>query len=78
MENSTFALLSKMDGEIYTAEEIAIILAALASAVAAIVYSFKHIKSSDCCGFHCKQETTADIEQAHIEHAHNLTTITEV
>lgn len=59
MLNETFSSFIK-DGEIYTAEEIAIMLAALASAVAAIVYSFKHIKSSDCCGVHCKQVVTDD------------------
>ena len=41
---------------IYTAEEVSIILAAIGALVVSIVYSFKHIKSSDCCCVHCKQD----------------------
>jgi hypothetical protein len=41
---------------IYTAEEVSIILAAIAAMVVSIIYSFKHIKSSDCCCVHCKQD----------------------
>lgn len=41
---------------IYTAEEVSIMLAAIGAMVVSIIYSFKHIKSSDCCCVHCKQD----------------------
>ena len=44
---------------IYTAEEVALMLAALGAMVASIVYSFKHIKSSSCLGSKCQQEVEA-------------------
>jgi hypothetical protein len=40
---------------IYTAEEIALMLGAFGAAFASIIYSLKHIKSSSCWGFKCKQ-----------------------
>tara|TARA_R110000744_G_scaffold58766_1_gene122631 strand:- start:329 stop:580 length:252 start_codon:yes stop_codon:yes gene_type:complete len=56
MFNNTFS--SFKNSENYTAEEIAIILAGIASAIVAIVYSFKHIKSSDCLCIKCEQVVT--------------------
>jgi hypothetical protein len=49
---------------VYTAEEIALMLAALGAMVASIIYSFKHIKSSSCLGSKCQQEV---VDVVHIE-----------
>lgn len=48
---------------IYTAEEISLMLAALGACVASIIYSFKHIKSSSCLGFSCKQA----VDEVHVK-----------
>ena len=43
---------------IYNANEISLMLAAFGAAVASIIYSFKHIKSSSCLGSSCSQVVT--------------------
>jgi len=54
--NSTAEALASRIAHVYTAEEIALMLGALGAAFASIVYSLKHIKSSSCWGFKCKQQ----------------------
>ena len=43
----------------YSAEEVAVILGALSACVAGIVYSWRNVKSSSCCGglIKCSQRT---------------------
>ena len=53
---------------IYTAEEVSIILAAIGAMVVSIIYSFKHIKSSDCCCVHCKQDVGDGNHDIVVEH----------
>ena len=50
-------------GHIYSADEIALMLAALGAAVASIIYSFKHVKSSSCMGSKCSQAVEGVIVQ---------------
>ena len=59
-----FADASITTAHVYTAEEIALMLAALGAMVASIIYSFKHIKSSSCLGSKCQQEV---VDVVHIE-----------
>ena len=54
---------------VYTAEEIALMLAALGAMVASVVYSFKHIKSSSCLGSKCQQEV---VDVVHVENGTGL------
>jgi len=54
--NHTLEVGASKTEHIYTAEEIALMLGAFGAAFASIVYSFKHIKSSSCLGFKCKQQ----------------------
>lgn len=35
--------------------EVALIISAVAASMATIVYSFKHVKKSNCCGSTCEQ-----------------------
>ncbi len=37
------------------ANEVALILSAVAASLASIIYSFKHVKKSNCCGNTCEQ-----------------------
>lgn len=53
--NHTLEVGASKIGHTYTAEEIALMLGAFGAAFASIVYSLKHIKSSSCWGFKCKQ-----------------------
>tara|TARA_R110002153_G_C13195193_1_gene486436 strand:- start:494 stop:745 length:252 start_codon:yes stop_codon:yes gene_type:complete len=57
--NQTIASSSLESPHIYTANEYAVILGALSAAVAGIVYSWRNVKSSSCCGglFKCQQRT---------------------
>ena len=58
MSNSTLASILYPDGsDKIDAEQAAIMIAAIGAAIASVVYSFKHIKSSTCCaGFlECEQ-----------------------
>lgn len=50
-------------GHIYSADEIALLLAALGACVASIIYSFKHVKSSSCCGTRCEQAVEGVVVQ---------------
>jgi len=64
MSNSTLASILYPDGsDKIDAEQAAIMVAAIGAAIASVVYSFKHIKSSSCCAgfFVCEQETEHDI-----------------
>ena len=64
MSNSTLASILYPNGKDgMDAEEAAIMLGAIGAAIASVVYSFKHIKSSTCClgFFECEQETEHDI-----------------
>tara|TARA_R110000824_G_scaffold187129_1_gene368378 strand:- start:2344 stop:2592 length:249 start_codon:yes stop_codon:yes gene_type:complete len=54
--NHTLKLGASRIAHVYTAEEIALMLGAFGAAIASIIYSFKHIKSSSCWGFKCKQQ----------------------
>jgi len=42
------------------ASEISVIIAAFGALVASVVYAFKNIRSSRCCGASCEQEVQAD------------------
>ena len=53
--NDTLDAAAAKLSHVYTAEEIALMLGALGAAFASIIYSLKHIKSSSCWGFKCKQ-----------------------
>ena len=57
--------LTEMDqpGHIYSADEVALLLAALGACVASIIYSFKHVKSSSCMGVRCQQAVEGVIVQ---------------
>ena len=44
-----------LPGHVYSADEVALLLAALGACVASIIYSFKHVKSSSCMGVKCNQ-----------------------
>ena len=35
--------------------EVALIISAVAASLASIIYSFKHVKKSNCCGNTCEQ-----------------------
>lgn len=57
MSNSTLASILYNDKDQIDAEQAAIMIAAIGAAIASVVYSFKHIKSSTCClgFFECEQ-----------------------
>ena len=57
MSNSTLASILYNDKDQIDAEQAAIMIAAIGAAIASVVYSFKHIKSSTCCAgfFECEQ-----------------------
>lgn len=57
--NETLASISQDSKHIYSANEVAIILGALSACVAGIVYSWRNVKSSSCCGglIKCTQRT---------------------
>ena len=50
------------------ASEISIIIAAVGGLVASVVYAFKNIKNSSCCGARCEQEVQTD-SNVTIQHA---------
>tara|TARA_R110000751_G_C13622253_1_gene464730 strand:+ start:37 stop:282 length:246 start_codon:yes stop_codon:yes gene_type:complete len=64
MSNSTLASILHPDGtDQIDAEAAAIMIAAIGAAVASVVYSFKHIRSSSCCAgfFKCEQAVEDEI-----------------
>ena len=64
MSNSTLASILYPDGtDKIDAEQAAIMIAAIGAAVASVVYSFKHIRSSSCCAgfFKCEQAVEDEI-----------------
>ena len=64
MSNSTLASILHPDGtDQINAEAAAIMIAAIGAAVASVVYSFKHIRSSSCCAgfFKCEQAVEDEI-----------------
>ena len=50
-------------GHIYSADEVALMLAAFGACVASVIYSFKHVKSSSCMGVKCQQAVETAIVQ---------------
>ena len=36
--------------------EVALIISAVAASIASIIYSFKHVRKSECCGNSCVQQ----------------------
>ena len=60
MENTT----SETTTPTISPTDAGMLIAGIASAIAAIVYSLKHVRKSKCCGgfFSCEQETLTDIE----------------
>ena len=50
-----FFTLKKMD-----ASEISVIIAAIGALTASVVYAFKNIRYSSCCGASCEQEVQPD------------------
>ena len=70
MSNSTLASILHSSGtDGMNAEEAAIMIAAIGAAIASVVYSFKHIKSSTCCAgfFECEQETEHEVYIEEVE-----------
>lgn len=64
MSNSTLASILYPDGtDKIDAEQAAIMIAAIGAAIASVVYSFKHIRSSSCCAgfFKCEQAIEDEI-----------------
>lgn len=64
MSNSTLASILYPNGKDgIDAEEAAIMIAAIGAAVASVVYSLKHIKSSRCCAgfFSCEQAVENEV-----------------
>jgi len=39
------------------AQAVALIIASIGGCIASIIYSFKHIRESECCGSKCVQDT---------------------
>ncbi|CAI8390508.1 MAG: Uncharacterised protein [Owenweeksia sp. TMED14] len=52
-----------LPGHVYSADEVALLLAALGACVASIIYSFKHVKSSSCMGVKCQQAVEGVVVQ---------------
>lgn len=80
MSNSTLASILYPDGKDgITAEEVSIMIAAIGAAIASVVYSFKHIKSSTCClgFFECEQvvEDEVYIEEREEEKPHEISIV---
>tara|TARA_R110002096_G_scaffold182282_2_gene360008 strand:- start:99 stop:338 length:240 start_codon:yes stop_codon:yes gene_type:complete len=71
-DGSGLSAASISTAHVYTAEEIALMLAALGAMVASIVYSFKHIKSSSCLGSKCQQEV---VDVVHVENGRQETDV---
>mgnify|MGYP003632145287 CR=1 FL=1 len=71
-EGSGLIAASISTAHVYTAEEIALMLAALGAMVASVVYSFKHIKSSSCLGSKCQQEV---VDVVHVENGRQETDV---
>jgi hypothetical protein len=51
---------SNIEPTIYSPTDISLLIAGIAAAFATIVYSCKHIKTSNCCGFSCEQVVIDD------------------
>ena len=49
-----------VEPETYSPTDISILIGGIAAAFATIVYSCKHIKKSNCCGFSCEQVVADD------------------
>ena len=61
--NKSLSTSSDSVSHIYSANEIALLLASLGAAIASVIYSFKHVKSSSCCGAKCNQVVEGVIVQ---------------
>ena len=80
MSNSTLASILHSNGtDTFTAEEVSIMIAAIGAAIASVVYSFKHIKSSTCCAgfFECEQivEDEVYVEEREEEKPHEISIV---
>ena len=80
MSNSTLASILYPDGrDKIDAEQAAIMIAAIGAAIASVVYSFKHIKSSTCClgFFACEQavENEVYIEEREEDKPHEISIV---
>ena len=63
----------------YTPSDVGMIVAAVAAAVASILYSAKHVKKSRCCGMSCEQEVETDDDEDEEERKKDeITIITNV
>ena len=60
MENTT----SETPTPTISPTDAGMLIAGIASAIAAIVYSLKHVKKSNCCGgcIACEQETETEVD----------------
>ena len=62
----------------YTPSDVGMIVAAVAAAVARILYSAKHVKKSRCCGMSCEQEVETDEDEEEERKKDEITIITNV
>tara|TARA_R110000822_G_scaffold20158_1_gene64931 strand:- start:1598 stop:1798 length:201 start_codon:yes stop_codon:yes gene_type:complete len=62
----------------YTPSDVGMIVAAVAAAVASILYSAKHVKKSRCCGMSCEQEVETDEDEEEERKKDEITIITNV
>tara|TARA_R110000822_G_scaffold216329_1_gene351021 strand:- start:1033 stop:1203 length:171 start_codon:yes stop_codon:yes gene_type:complete len=53
-------------------EDITLLITAIGAMLASVIYSLKHIKTSNCCGNSCTQETSIDIEMGKIQETTEL------
>lgn len=63
MANTSLPSTTDTLPHIYSANEISLMLAAFGACVASVIYSFKHVKSSSCCGTRCEQAVEGVIVQ---------------
>jgi len=72
--NETGELSFERLAHVYTADEIALMLAGLGGCVATIVYSVKNIKHSTCCLglFSCDQRTELPVSKDSINQVSNV------
>lgn len=63
LANASLPSTSDTLPHIYSANEISLMLAAFGACVASVIYSFKHVKSSSCCGTRCEQAVEGVIVQ---------------
>lgn len=47
-------------------ESITLIIASVGACIASVVYSFKHVKTSECWGSKCVQDTSSAIQESEV------------